>query len=289
MVKAAFVHKTSTTPYKQFFNSGWENIAGMEVFVGMEYLKEIDGKFDICLVGPGGFRYDEDLYRKTSQRTKFVFIDDEDMHHSIEQIRCIASYYDYVCIYSELNWIALKSLGVKNVLHILPSADPRYFWAMENVEKSFDITFIGQQGSYNRIGEGTRLDYLIQLDGRKDIKTFIGRGFYCEDANKLYNQSKIGLDLPVTFAVGARSFQIALTNAMLMIPAGIRSKLWYDHFTPGKDYAEFEPTFTGFHEAIRHWLEDSAGQKRFSDSMREKVLAEHTFQHRFEEILNNLQ
>lgn len=288
MVKTAFVHKTSSTPYKQFFNSGWETIPEVQTFVGMEHLKDIDGEFDVCIVGPGGFRYDEDLYRKSSGKTKFVFIDDEDMHHSVEQIRCIASYYDYVCIYSEVNYLALRSLGVKNVIHILPSVDARYFGVLD-VEQTLDVTFIGQQGGFNRIGEGTRLDYLIQLEGKNDIKSFIGRGFYCEDASKLYNQSRIGLDLPVTFAVGARAFQIGVTNAMLMIPAGIRSKLWYDHFTPGKDYAEFEPTFEGFHEALKHWIGDTVGQKRLSDSMREKVLAGHTFQHRYNEILNHIQ
>jgi hypothetical protein len=288
-MKTAFVRKTATVPYKQFFNSGWETVEGIETFIGMEHLPEIDGEYDLCLVCPGGFRFDEDLYnKKPGSRTQFVFVDDEDMHQSVEMIRCIASYYDHVFIFSEVNLLALKSLGVSNVHEILPCVDPRYFKA-EDIPKGFDVSFIGQLGSYIKIGEGTRLDYLIRLDGKKDkIKPFIGRGFHCEQASTIYNQSKIVLDLPVTFTVGARSMQIGATTAMLMMPSGLRSRQWFDHFMMGEDYAEFEPTFKAFHEAINFWLGDPAAMKRVSENLRKKVLAGHTFQHRFDQMIRML-
>ena len=285
-MKTAFVRKIATAPYKQFFNSGWETIEGIDCFIGMGHLQEIDGQYDVCIVGPGGFHYDQDLYRKRSDKTKFIYINEEDMHHSVEALRCIADYYDYLCVFSEINFLALRSLGVKNVLEIFPAVDLRYYHPL-STEKKFDVTFLGQQDFRIRIGEATRVDYLQNLESKRDtIDPFIGRGFYCEDANLIYNQSKLALDLPVSFAIGPRSFQIAATTSALMLPAGIRSRKWLDTFIPKEDYFEFTPTISGFQEATRTYINNEEARKIVSENMRRKILSGHTFNHRFNQIID---
>ena len=286
-MKISFCHYTpvNISP-SHFYYFGWEKALEdhevIEKDCTYQSLKESDGKFDLCFVSPGSIKYSQHLYKKRSE-TKYVLIVDEDMHQSIEGLKCASEYYDYVFIHSEINYMCLQLLGVKNVRCILPCYNPDIFFPV-NAIKKFQVAFLGQfDRSFDIVGS-TRYQYCLDLETDKSLKEFIGKGFYAEQANEVYNDSKIALDFPIMSVVSGRSFCIGATTATLMLPATEKMVLWRDSFVPREDYIEFRTAETLKH-TLKKWLERPDECIRVRKNMNKKM-KKHTYKERFKEILN---
>jgi hypothetical protein len=283
----SYLHYTPTNrPPQNFYYYGWGDALVdhdvMEKDCTLESLKESDGDFDICFVSPGFVEIGKHLYKKKS-KTKYVLVCEEDMHIPIETLKCVADYYDYVFIFSEINWFCLRQMGVKNVRCMLPCYNPDIFFPIQS-EKKFPVTFLGQFDYLFDIQGATRKEYCMEMEKVHGKKAFIGKGFYAEEANVIYNDSLIALDLPIMSVIGPRSFSIGATTAMLMLPSAFRSTQWYNVFREGEDYVTFD-NMEDLKKTSKEWVEKPEECLTISRNMNEKIKG-HTYKKRFEEILN---
>lgn len=245
-------------------------------------LEKSDGDFDLCFVTPGSVVFKEHLYRKKSS-TKYVLFLEEDMHQSIEGLRSVCGYYDYVFVLSEINFVTLQFLGVRNVRCILPCYNPEIFYPLET-NKKFDVAFLGQFDTTFNIAGSTRHRICSDLERDPNVRSFIGRGFYASQANQIYNESAIVLDLPIMEIVGPRSFSVGATSATLMLPATKKPVLWQDSFLPGEDYLEFGKA-EHLKSALKQWLKRPDECLSIRKNMNVKM-KKHTYAERFKEILD---
>jgi len=286
-MRVAFLHYTPKKhPPANFYYYGWGSaLKGHEVVEKdcvYSSLEESDGDFDLCFVTPGFVKYKDHLYKKRS-KTKYVLITDEDMHQPVEGLKCTAEYYDYVFVHSEINYLCLQVLGVRNVRNILPCYNPDIFYPVK-ADKKFDVAFLGQFDQRFDIVGLTRHLICTGLETSSDFKHFIGRGFYASQANEIYNDSRIALDLPIMTVVGGRSFCIGATTATLMLPGTKKTGLWNDIFIPGEDYIQFSRA-EELKDILRASLERPDECLRIRKNMNKKV-QKHTYAERFKEILN---
>jgi len=191
-MKIAWLHYTPTNrPCNYFYYYGWyEALRGHDVDekdCTMTSLKESDGDYDICFVTPGFAEIGRHLYKKKS-RTKYVLFVEEGMHQGVETLKCVADYYDYVFLFSEVNFFTLRQLDVKNVFCVLPCYSPEIFHPL-HLTKKFSVAFLGQFDYLFHMNGFTRRQYCQELEKQIGNKAFIGKGFYAEQANQIYNES----------------------------------------------------------------------------------------------------
>lgn len=282
----SYLHYTPKgIPPNHFYYYGWaEGLSDHDVVekdCTLQSLKESDGDFDICFVSPGFVELGKHLYKKKS-KTKYVLVCEEDMHQAVETLKCVADYYDYVFLFSEVNESCLHQLGVKNVFHRLPCYDPSIFSPMSN-EKKFLVSFLGQFDYLFDINGHTRREYCQELERVCKNAAFIGKGFYAEQANEIYNDSYMALDLPIMSMIGPRSFSIGATSAMLVLPEGRGCSEWYESFTEGEDYITFDD-MEDLKRLLKEWGEKHDECLKISKNMNKKMEG-HTYKKRFEEIL----
>ena len=287
-MKIAWLHYTPRMgiPFRHFYSYGWgAALSGYDVDekdCTLKCLEEADGEYDICFVTPGFAEIGKHLYKKKS-KTKYVLFTEEDMHQGIETLKCIADYYDYVYLFSGINFFSLCQLGVKNVKCILPCYAPDIFDPL-HTKKAFSMAFLGQYDYLFHINGFTRRQYCQEIERDFRRKAFIGKGFYAEKANEIYNDSLIALDLPIMHVIGPRSFSIGATSAMLMLPAHCGTYLW--PFQEGEDYITFDG-MDDMKKVLHTWIEKPDECLKISKNMNEKM-QEHTYKKRFEEILTHV-
>jgi len=286
-LRISYLHYTpKEIPPTHFYYYGWgKGLSGHDVTeknCTLESLKESDGDYDLCFVSPGFVELGKHLYKKKS-RTKYILVLEEDMHQGIETLKCVADYYDYVFLFSEINFFSMRQAGVKNVRCMLPCYDPNVFSSFE-VEKKFSVAFLGQFDYLFNIRGSTRREYCEELEIHFNQKAFIGKGFYAESANEIYNDSIIALDLPIMSVVGPRSFCIGATSAVLMLPLNRGTFQWENNFKAGEDYITFND-IEDLKRVIHEYTEKPHKCLEISKSMNEKMKG-HTYKKRFEEILS---
>lgn len=285
-MRIAFLHYMQKKNEEGFYYYGWKDALKDHEVVEKDCvynsLVESDGDFDLCFVSPGFIKYKEHLYKKKS-KTKFVLLADEDMHQPVEGLRCMADYYDFIFVHTDINYIGLQILGARNVRQILPCYNPGIFFPIEK-KKKYDATFLGQFDKKFNIGGSTRFEICTDLENDEGIKQFVGKGFYASSANEIYNESHIALDLPIMTIVGGRSFGIGATTATLMLPAKKKNSLFENTFIPGEDYIEFNKA-KDLNWNIRGWLHRPDERQKIRKNMNKKML-KHTYAERFKEILN---
>lgn len=151
------------------------------------------------------------------------------------------------------------------------------------LERKYGVSFVGQ-------AYGNRKDIIntIREAGIK-VNTF-GRGWPGQkrinqsDFIKIYNQSKIVFNISYTsqgnFAINARDFEAQACGALLFthdLPD------IYDYFVPGKEII----TYYDFNDAIeklKYYLKNQEQAKLIAKAGQERVLADHTYEKRFNEI-----
>ena len=99
-MKISYCHYTPVgIPPSHFYYYGWETAFGVhevdEKNCVLQSLQESDGEYDLCFVSPGFVKLGQHLYKKKSN-TKYVLVLEEDMHQSVETLKCVADHYDYV-------------------------------------------------------------------------------------------------------------------------------------------------------------------------------------------------
>jgi spore maturation protein CgeB len=233
--------------------------------------------------------------------TAFWFVED---YRVLPYWRETAQHYSYTFGIQQDNFAGeLKKIGVSNYAYLPTAAAPDIHTPLQlgNPEKKefgSDLSFVGA-GYFNRqlLFKGL-VDYPFKIWGSDwplllPLAPFIQRQAARIDTAtcvKIFNASPINLNLhssthqegvvPDGDFVNPRTFEIAACNAFQLVDR--RSLL-------GELFAEDElETFSDIGELrgkIDHYLNDAQGRNCFAHKARQRVLAEHTYQVRMDELL----
>ena len=193
----------------------------------------------------------------------------------------------------------LKQLGCRNI-HYLPTAfDANLKYSHDKANMEINVSFMGAPYP-------NRVYYFSQLD-RHDFRIY-GEGWAEDDhpavvfgqrrisdieARRIYERSIINLNLhsssnPVAFAEGdfvnPRTFELAGLGAFQLTDF---RELLPTHFDLGSELVALNK-WEDMKTAINYFLKNEAERRYLSDNARQRVLKNHTYQHRAKEILNFL-
>ncbi len=217
----------------------------------------------------------------------------------------VAKYYDYFFTIQKGGFIAkLAAAGARNIAYLPQAASPERHFPMElsqeDIEKyGSDISFMGA-GYYNRkqffMG---LLDYDFKVWGTEwSLNTDVGRRVQNENKRmnpeeyiKIFSASKININLhsstslegidPLGDFVNPRVFEIAACGGFQLVDnrhelAGLMEC--------GKEVETFS-SLDELRDKIDHYLKNKDERLEIAGAGRKRVLADHTFERRMEDLL----
>ena len=237
--------------------------------------------------------------------TAYWFVED---FRLMDYWKNIAGFYDYFFVIQKGDFSdELKTAGVKNH-HYLPlaaSPDVHERVEMPDAERDYygsDISFAGA-GYYNRrhLFRGL-LDHDFKIwgtnwDMSSPLARYVQRAGERVDTDeivKIFNASKININLhsstyhnginPFGDFVNPRTFEIASCGAFQLVDN--RSAL-ADLFEIGDEIIVFKD-LEDLKQKIAYYLDNPAERERTAERAKQRVLREHTYEHRMGEMLEYL-
>lgn len=219
--------------------------------------------------------------------------------------RQLAAGYDYWFVIQQAECIeALKRAGAAHVHYLPMAADPAVHRPLtltdaEEQEYGADVSFVGagyanrrsllpqwlsNEWTFKLWGNewdgATNLSSVLQRDGaRIDTDTCV-RVFNATKVNlNLHSSSGMGLDAQPDF-VNPRTFELAACGAFQLVD---ERRLLSDLFTP-EEVVCFRRV-EDVPQLIRTWLTDTSGRRHLAEAAGRRVLREHTYRHRLQELL----
>ena len=202
---------------------------------------------------------------------------------------------------------ALRYAGAKQVTYLPMAADPSIHRPLllspeDRAEVDADVSFVGS-------GYANRRDVLPKLLGREwgfklwgnewdgvtPLAAALQRGGARIDTNtcvKVFNGTKININLhswtgegldPNGDFVNPRTFELASCGAFQIVD---RRTLLRDVFTTDEVLTFHRPD--DLVPLIRHWIGDEVERSKMADAARRRVLAEHTYEHRMQQLLTQI-
>jgi len=212
----------------------------------------------------------------------------------------IASYFDYFfTIQKDPFWKELKDVGCTNPYYLPMAFDTHSDRFEINQEKTIPVSFVGapypnrvhffsqfSNGDFHIFGEG--------WDKYQNHSVVIGDRRITEvEAYDIYRRSFININLhsspyPGELAKGdfvnPRTFELAGLGAFQLTDM---RKLLTLHFDPGEDVIALT-SWEDMKMAIQYFLSHDEERKAIAEKARLRVLNEHTYRHRAEEITDVL-
>lgn len=234
--------------------------------------------------------------------TAFWFVEDFKLMTYWQRV---APHYDYFFTIQKGEFFdKLREVGVKNFsyLPLAASSDihkKTELTAEETKEYGSDISFVGA-GYYNRrMFFPGLLDLDFKIWGSEwDMNSPLGRvvqrasaRIETEDTVKIFNAAKININLhsstyhegvnPYGDFVNPRTFELASCEAFQL--SDYRSEM-PDLFKIGEEIICFED-INDLRQKIKYYLENPEERERIAKRGRERVVKEHTYEHRMKEML----
>lgn len=240
--------------------------------------------------------------RKKKFTTAMWFVEN---YRHLTYWRQLADGYDYWFVIQRADCIeALKHAGASHVHYLPMAADPDVHRPVtlteaEQQEYGADVSFVGagyanrrhllpqwlsDEWTFKLWGnewEGaTDLSGVLQRNGaRIDTETCV-KVFNATAVNvNVHSSSDTGLDAHPDF-VNPRTFELAACGAFQLVD---ERTLLPALFTP-EEVVRFRRT-DDVPQLIRAWLKESAGRRDYAEAARRRVLREHTYRHRMQELL----
>ena len=217
----------------------------------------------------------------------------------------LAAGYDYWFVIQQTACIeALQRAGAAQVHYLPMAADPIAHHPMtltvdEQREYGADVSFVGA-GYANRrtlLPQWLSRDWTFKLwgnewDGATDLSSVLQRNGTRIDTDtcvKVFNATAVNLNLHSSSGSGLdahpdfvnpRAFELAACGAFQLMDE--RTLL------PELFSSEEVVCFRNPHDVpslIRTWLKDSAARRAYADAARRRVLREHTYRHRMQDLL----
>ena len=240
--------------------------------------------------------------RSRGVATAFWFVED---YRYMSYFRQLAASYDFFFhIQGNLLDQELARLGSVHHRHLPLAADPDMFRPISSPQElapfQADVSFMGAGYPNRRHFFSELLDFDFKIWGTEwDLSTPLGqrvqaqgRRVTTEETVLIYNAARINLNLHSSvFSKGPdrsgnfinpRTFEIASCGAFQLVDE--RDPL-PTFFTPGVELDTFK-NLDDLRQKINFYLDQPDLRKEFGDRARKKVLAEHTYQHRMQDMLS---
>ncbi len=232
--------------------------------------------------------------------TAFWFVED---YKLFTYWKYFAPLYDYYFVIQKGDFIKeLKDIGQKNPFYLPLACEPSIHRPLElsidDIKKyASGVSFVGA-GYYNRrkfFQKFINYDFKIwgsDWDGESALKSYIqegGRRVSTEESVKIFNASLINLNLhsstyyegidPEGDFVNPRTFEIAACNSYQLVD---KRRLMSEHFA-ADEILSFS-TESELKKMINSILNDNQIYKDVRERSYKRVIAEHTYQNRLEQI-----
>lgn len=265
-----------------FYNSGWrygfENLGHQIDYFAWEDCESHPG-YDLYIYAPG-FLTNLTYHPKLHHPNVFFT---EEASCAVSWAASHSYYYDAVTFLDYINWKAVKSIGIKNAFWVPGAVDPSVFHKL-NTERVYNTAFLGSYDSNVKIlGNQTRMDFILAIDAHNK-PSLVGRGFYAFEANKIWNASKIGIDVPIVEFCSFRLFQIMAAGAFCLTrKTRINSGISY--LLPEGLYDTYSDIDDMVFNVVPYWLSKQDKRDKAAHTATEFVLENHTFKNRAFQLL----
>lgn len=276
--------KCDENTWYSFYNSGWrygfESLGHQVDWFAYEDLGNYPG-YDLYIYAPGFLTH---LTMRDNLHHPNIFFTEElgvatswAINHSY--------YFDHVCFMDYMNWSILHNhLGIQNVHWVPPAVDPTVFKDLTQPRDN-NCSFLGNYDDTIKIlGKNqTRKTYIQAIDAHNHPSS-VARGFYAFEANKVWNNTKIGVDVPLTEFFSFRNLQIIAAGALCItrkvkLPSGV------EHLLKKDEYITYNDLDHLIFEVLPYWIEHEKLRNKVIEKAKMNVLANHTFKNRAEQIL----
>lgn len=219
--------------------------------------------------------------------------------------RQLAAGYDYWFVIQQGDCPdALKRAGATHVHYLPMAADPNVhrpvtLTTAEQQEYGADVSFVGA-GYANRrklLPQWLSKEWTLKLwgnewDGALDLLSVLQRNGARIDMDtciKVFNATAVNLNVhscsgmgldPQPDFVNPRTFELAACGAFQLVD---ERTLLPDLFTPEEVVRFRKPEEVP--QLIRTWVKDGTGRRDYADASRRRVLRDHTYRHRVQELL----
>ena len=225
----------------------------------------------------------------------YWFLED---YHLFGYWQTIASYFDYFfTIQKDPFWERLQEMGCNNY-HYLPAAfDTDFEYSAQKGEPSIPVSFVGapypnrlhffeklNRGDFEIYGDGWNRYYIpsVVVGNRRVTEV---------EAQDIYRRSLININLHSSTLedgfgrgdfINPRTFELAglgvfqLTDMRKLLPL---------HFNPAGEIVALG-NWEDMQKAIDYFLDNEEERQMYAKKAQERVLKEHTYIHRAQEILN---
>ncbi len=172
----------------------------------VEGFKKVRERFDLYLrIDHGDYKFD---ISKRLHPAVFLAIDTH-LKKPYKKILHQAKHYDFVFA-SQKEGAEKLSQDLKRKVFWLPLACEPEIHKRENIEKRYDVGFVGSFG-----GKGSLREDILLTVKREFPNSFIGKAHYTE-MSKIYSSSKIGLNCSLNNDINMRMFEILSCGTMLL-------------------------------------------------------------------------
>jgi glycosyltransferase involved in cell wall biosynthesis len=199
-----------------------------------------------------------------------------DVHLGNKLRRPIAALFDYVFV-AQRDLLENYRIGEKQHVSWLPLACDHEIHADQNLPRTFDIGFVGSLGKKSN----RRQEYLEILEKRYRLNDF--RVAYSrKEISKIYSQSKIVFNCPISGDVNMRVFEAMASGALLITEQTGNGLL--EMFQEGKHLVTYKSQ-ADLLEKIAYYLEHDLERQKIAQAGKAEVLAKHTYAYRAKQIL----
>jgi len=171
----------------------------------------------------------------------------------------------------------LKNDGCRNV-HWLPFAFDQTLVNHPNLEKIYEVAFVGN------------LDIPTTSAERREVLTRLGQKYRMNDLHpvfgdkmiQIYNQSKIGVNIPSLGGLNMRTFEVMASGALLLTKEVSNGQR--ELFIPGEHLVTYRD-HADLLDKIDYFLKHDRERLEIAENGRREVMAKHTYALRATEFL----
>ena len=273
------------TTWYSFYNSGWkygfESLGHTIDYFAWDDEDNHSG-YDLYIYAPGFLT--TATFHKNLHHPNIFFTEEASLgvswaiNHSF--------HYDGLAFLDFLNWKSLRANGIKNAYWVPGAVDPTIFHPLDT-EKNRTLTFLGNFDQTVVIEKGrVRLDYIKAIDSQIP-DSLVAKGFYSDAANRVWNSTYVGIDVPIVDFCSFRLFQIIAAGAFCLTRKP-RVETGIDYLLPNNLYS----TYKDLDHLIETWKPLARDVKPFGKlfaektvKAREHVLNHNTFKQRAQQLL----
>ena len=209
---------------------------------------------------------------------KAIYLIDSHLHFHIWH-KEIAKVFDFIFLAQKKYVKKLKKIGIKNVFY-LPCAYDLNTCKNLHIKRIYDFGYVG---TFNPLHNPKKSIFFALLKRMFNAK--IGQEVYGTKMAKIYNQSKITVNLSNATDLNLRTFESMACGSMLL--TDIQDKLlglFQDrkHLVVYKNYFEVP-------KLINYYLKNQTERLAIAKKGQKEVLKNHTYNHRAKEILERVE